>query len=426
MKKYVYPKILKNLYFETLPNGLKLGVIPFTDTNNFYAVLGVNYGSKDIEFYSQEKGKWVKSPLGIAHFLEHKAFEMESDEQPFAYFSRMGVDINASTSFETTKYYIWGIDTHINECLDYLITCVASPYFTDENVAKEQGIIGEEIKMYDDEQSWIINDVCRKMIFNESPVREKIAGTLDSIKEIDKDKLYECYNTFYVPNNMFLIVAGNVKAEEVKKLVMNNKAFNKLKPNYDITRKQYNENYMVHSEYKSLKLNLCMPKVKYAFKISLSNFALKDRMRLDLYLNMVCLLGFGGTSLFQEKIMDERIVTGFYYDHNIFDNYFVLEFDAESDKADIFKSLIDKTFNNIEINENDLERLKRVWIASEIKISDSTDLMAESLADDLIVYNDIYPNRIEIIESLNMDELNGVLRDLDLTNSSFIIAFPKD
>ena len=79
MKKYVYPKILKNLYFETLLNGLKLGVIPFNDTNNFYAVLGVNYGSKDIEFYSQEKEKWVKSPLGIAHFLEHKAFEMESD-----------------------------------------------------------------------------------------------------------------------------------------------------------------------------------------------------------------------------------------------------------------------------------------------------------------------------------------------------------
>lgn len=425
MKTYKFPRTGETVYCEKLANDFNVVVIPMKNKNNYYALLGVKYGSKDLEFIPVGKEEYLKTNLGIAHFLEHKVFEMEEGENPFSFFAESGTGANASTGFESTRYYIWGTDK-FRENLDYLLTYVFSPYFTDENIKKEQGIISQEIKMYDDEPGWIIDDLSRKMAFNNSPVREKIAGTLESISKITKEELYDCYNTFYVPNNMYLVVCGNVSQEEVLEIVNNNKALKKHKPNYDIKRKEYHESDAVNMEYKALNLNIYVPKVKYLFKINRDKISLKDELKIDMYLNIINSVLFGSTSEFCEKVHNEEIANYYYSDFAKYDNYYILGFVAETDKADIFKDEVDKCLKNIEITSDELERMKRVWIASEIKMTDSCDLLSENLFEDLVTYNHLVIERIDIIESLNIKDLNKVVKTLDFEHNCFILANPKD
>jgi len=425
MKTYEYSRTGEKLYTDKLENGFQTFVIPSTKKNTFYAALGVKYGSSDIGFIPLNRDDYIETNYGIAHFLEHLAFAMKDGEDPFVFFNKSGVNSNASTSFYATKYYIWGTK-EFNKNLNYLLTFVLSPYFTDENVNNERGIINEEIKMYEDDPSWCIDDIARKMIFKELPIKEKISGTINDVKKITKEELYDCYNTFYVPNNMFLVVGGCVSVDEVFEIVRNHKILKDLKPNYNIKRKQYHEMPLVVNEYQQLKMNVFIPKMKYAFKFSRNKFSIKDKLKLNMYLNMIITIIFGSTSEFNEIVRDENYATGFYVECNSYNDYYCLEFVAETERADIFKDLVDKYLINLKICKEDFQRIKRVWIASEIKITDNEDFLADSVLDDLITYDEFYTNRIDVIEKLNMKELNKVIKELDLENSCFVLVNPKE
>lgn len=424
MQTYEYSRTLEKLYTEKLDNGFQTFVIPTTKKNSFYAAIGVKYGSSDIGFIPLNKDEYIETNYGIAHFLEHLCFSMEDGTDPFAFFNQNGVNTNASTSFYATKYYIWGTQ-EFKKSLEYLLTFVLSPYFTDENVNSERKVINEEIKMYEDDPSWCIDDIARKMVFKELPVKEKISGTINDIKNITKEELYDCYNTFYVPNNMFLVVGGGVSVSEVFEIVRNHEILKKLKPNYNIKRKQYHELPLVVNEYKQLNMNVFVPKMKYVFKFNIDKFSLKEKIKLNMYLNMIVTLVFGNTSEFNEIVRDENYATGFYVECNSYNDYYCLEFVAETERADLFKDLVDQYLKNLKITKDDFQRIKRVWIASEIKISDNEDFLADSVLDDLIFYNEFYTNRIEIIDKLNMKELNKVIKEIDLENSSFVLINPK-
>lgn len=423
MKIYKYSRTDDKLYFNELENGFKICVIPKANNNTFYAVLGVKYGANDVSF--RKDGEIFNTNYGVAHFLEHLAFNMENGEEPFSFFNKSGVNSNASTGFEATRYYIWGIED-FKKNLDYLLTFVLSPYFTSESIKRERGIINEEIRMYEDNPNWHLDDVARKMIFKELPCKESISGSYDSIGKITSDELNDCYNTFYVPNNMYLAVAGNVSYDDVMDVIKNNKIINNLKPNNHIERVKYNEIDEVVSEYRELRMNIYLPKAKYMFKFNRDNFSLKEDIKLNMYLNMVVSILFGVSSEFYEKIISNSIVTSYYVDCTTYGNYYLLDFVAESDKADIFKDMIDDCIKNISISEEDFRRIKRVWIASEIKMSDSNDMLAENIIEDYVLYNKFYTNRIDLIEELNLKELKKIIKELDFSNSSFILVNPKD
>ena len=424
MKTYKFPRTNDNIYYDVLDNGLSICIIPNKNYPNYCASLGVFYGSCDLEFVPKGKKKFVKTNSGIAHFLEHKKFEMSDLVNANDFFSENGAGCNASTSFKETKYYIWGSEK-FKENFNHLLTYVFTPYFDEESVKNEIGIINEEIKMYDDEPGWIIDETSKKMLFNILPIKEKIAGTYETISKITAAELYECYNTFYVPNNMFLIVSGNVSVEDVMD-VIEKKGLSKIEPNDNIKRKEYQESDLVKEEYKELKLNIIIPKVKYCFKINTSNFNLKDKLKLDMYINIIESIIFGATSDFCEKVKKENIVEDYYVGHYLYDKYLILEFNAESDKSDLFKEMVDMYLKNMKIEEKDLERMKRVWIASEIRISDKSDILAESLLDDFFEYKRLCYDRINIVETLNIEELNGFLKDLTFNNNCFLLANPKD
>lgn len=423
MKTYKYSRIGNKLYYNELNNGFRICVIPNLEKNNFYAVIGVKYGSSDTSF--KDNGRVIETNYGIAHFLEHMTFNMEDGEEPFSFLNKSGVNSNASTTFDTTRYYIWGSED-FKKNLDYLLTFVFSPYFNEEGIKRERGIINEEIRMYKDEPGWHLDDEGRKMIFSENPCKEPISGTHESIAKITEQELYDCYNAFYVPNNMFLVVSGNITNEEVMDVIKNNKLVNEAKPNYNVERLKFNEPDEVIEEFKKIEMNIYLSKLKYAFKMRRDNFSIKDDIKLNMYLNMLLSILFETSSEFNEKITSNNIASSYYVDCILYGKHYLVDFVAESEKADIFKDEVDKVLANIQIDEDDFRRIKRVWIASEFKMSDSNDMLAENIMDDYIRYGNFHTDRIDIIESLSLKELKKVISELNWNNSCFILATPKE
>ena len=411
----------QDFYTFTLKNGLRVYLVPFENQKNYYAILGCKYGSKDIDFMVGEKE--ITTPYGTAHFLEHKMFEMENGLDPFKFFSKTGVNTNASTTFDNTRYYIWGIND-IETNLSYLLDFVFSPYFTDKNVEKEKGIIKEEIMMYEDDPEWAMDDEMRKNLFYKLPIREKIAGTVESISKITKEDLYNAYNTFYNPSNMVLIIGGNIDIETLEKIIKNHKILNSLKKINNIKRKEYQEPNDVKEEFKTIYRNIKIPKIRFSIKIDKKKLKDFSDIEQNMYLGIIMSTLFGQTSDFKEKVTKEQLTSGFSIEKNKFYDFLTLDITAESDKADIFIEQIKMTLKNINISKEDLERIKKVWIASEIRMIDNVEMTVDNIYSDFIMYGDVYLDRIDHIKKLNKKRLQKFIKDIDLSNQSLVMVLP--
>lgn len=212
--KEIHSELLDERYYRIdHPSGLTILVMPKAGYSSAYAMFGTKYGSIDTRFRRSDEAGFTEVPEGIAHFLEHKLFESE-DLDAFARYAKTGASANAYTSFERTCY-LFSCAGDFKVSLEILLDFVQSPYFTEQTVQKEQGIIGQEIRMYQDEPNWQVMFNCLRALYQVHPVRIDIAGTVDSISEITAELLYRCYHTFYNLNNMALAVAGNVTADEV-------------------------------------------------------------------------------------------------------------------------------------------------------------------------------------------------------------------
>lgn len=198
------------------PTGLTVYLYPKESGNTTYAVFGTKYGSIDNCFRRSDEPGPEAVPEGIAHYLEHKLFESE-DGDAFARFAQTGASANAYTSFESTCY-LFSCTERLYDSLEILLDFVQSPYFTEETVAKEQGIIGQEIKMYDDDPQWRVMFNYLRAMYHAHPIRLDIAGTVESIAKITPAYLYRCYNTFYNLHNMALVVVGKFDRDEVMAL----------------------------------------------------------------------------------------------------------------------------------------------------------------------------------------------------------------
>lgn len=195
------------------PSGLTILIYPREKMRSTYAVFGTRYGSIDKAFKRSDEPEAEVTPAGIAHFLEHKLFESE-DGDAFTRYAEIGASANAYTSFETTRY-LFSCTENAEKALEILLDFVQSPYFTAQTVEKEQGIIGQEIKMYDDDPQWRVLFNLLRALYHNHPIKDDIAGTVESIAAITPEHLYRCYNTFYNLNNMALCVSGNSDVDSV-------------------------------------------------------------------------------------------------------------------------------------------------------------------------------------------------------------------
>ncbi|MBR3611641.1 MAG: insulinase family protein [Oscillospiraceae bacterium] len=214
--KEIKSERLGNSYYKVEhPSGLTILMAPMEGFSTAYAMFGTAYGSIDTCIKTSEKGDFIKLPEGIAHYLEHKLFESE-ECSAFERYAKTGANANAFTAFDRTAY-LFACSDNFAESMEILLDFVTHPYFTPETVAKEQGIIGQEIRMYDDSADWRVLFNLLGALYHKNPVKIDIAGTTESIAKITADLLYECYNTFYNLHNMVLTVAGNFDMETVLK-----------------------------------------------------------------------------------------------------------------------------------------------------------------------------------------------------------------
>ena len=212
MTRKQYPELDETLYRETLENGLTVLVVPRKGFTKKLAYFVTDFGSIHTDF--RLDGKEYHAPAGVAHYLEHKMFDLPGDRDVSAEFAALGASTNAFTSYDMTAYYFSCTD-HFDECLRLLLEFVSTPYFTEESVEKERGIIDQEIGMNEDAPDSVVFDNLMAAMYAVHPIRQPILGTSETIREITPEVLYICHRAFYAPGNMLLCVVGDVDPESV-------------------------------------------------------------------------------------------------------------------------------------------------------------------------------------------------------------------
>ena len=416
MKKINLKGLDISYYTETLSNGLEIFLLPNKNKKNYYISFATRFGSDILEFKDQDE-KTHKPPLGVAHFLEHKMFEQEDGIDPFTYFSNSGTDSNASTSFDSTQYICYG-NKNFNSNLRYLLQFVTKPYYTDENVNKEKGIIAEEINMYEDIPDFKIEMELRECLYKNHPRRIDIAGTVDEIMKITKEDLYTCYNNFYIPNNMFVLIVGNFNENEALGIIkdeLRNKANHPLP---HITR--IREQIAVAEKKRVIKANIEVPKLAFGLKVPTKKMKLSN-IELDLYLNMLTTILFGSSSEFRERLRKEKILNSIYTEWESIYGFRLFYLMASTSNPDKLITEIKEELNTINLGEDAFKRIKKVWIANEVKLYDSVDSTMNNLYDDIIRYKKIIPNRIELIKKMKLSILQDLIKEINFNNNSIVI-----
>lgn len=420
MKKITIKHVNEDIYYDKLENGLRVYLYIDKNMHNNYVTFTTNYGSVNNEFGIGEDGKFQKVPNGIAHFLEHKVFVQEKDPQPEDYFAQSGGVCNAYTTFKNTTYLFSSCDNVLDN-VNYLLDFVQSLYLTTENVESEKGIITQEINMCNDRPGDILYDKIRMNTIKNNPFKESIIGTVDEVNSITKEMLENCYNTFYHPGNMFLVVTGNFDKDEMIKKIKENQKSKEFEPFKKPRLKKYKEPDDIVLEKEIVECNTNIPKMAYNIKINISKFNM-DTRKLSIYMFIIFNLLFGDTSDFDEEMKSKGIITNtLYYNLLNIDTHFIITLTNSGDKYDELISEIERKLTNISFNEKELERKKKVLISNEIFSYENIEMVNEMIIDNIIFDGKIETDIIGIIESLNIDELNDVVRNIDFTKKSIVI-----
>lgn len=402
------------VYRDTLDNGLQIFLVPYTNKKNYFITYATRYGSDVLEY--KKDGKSYKPPLGIAHFLEHKMFEQEDGVDPFTFFSKSGTDSNASTSFDSTQYICYGTN-NFKENLRYLLSFVNQPYYTEENVEKEKGIIAEEIKMYEDMPDFKLEMKLREAIYKNSARRIDIAGTVDEINKITKEDLYSCYNSFYIPNNMFVLVVGNFDVESAKKVIEDELSKKKEQALPTIIQKEEPEEINIKEV--NFKETIEVPKIALGLKVPTKKIKMSN-LELDLYLNMITTIMYGSSSEFRERVRNEKLLSGIYTEWESIDGFKTFYLMASTTNPNKLLDEVKYELDNLVIKEETFTRIKKVWIANEVKMIDNIDATVNNLYDDVLRYNDVIPNKVELIRSMNIKTINELIKKINWKNVSIV------
>lgn len=359
MKIIESTKIKEKAYFEKLENGLNIIIIPKENTNKKYVIWGTNFGSIDNRFIMPGSNEEVFIPDGVAHFLEHKMFEQPNGTNSLDTLMALGLEANAYTTNDHTAYLFECSSDKFYEGLDELMDYVQSPYFTDENVEKEKGIIGQEIMMYDDDPGFKLYLNTMDCLYHKNAVKLDIAGTIESISKIDPDVLYKCYNTFYHPSNMTLVVCGNFKPEElieeIKKRLKHKENQGEIKRIYEV------EEDSINRKIKETNMEVSVPIFMIGYKDKLPNFEeiVKKHIAIEVILNM--LIG-KSSELYKELYNNGDLLAEPDLDYEFSKQYAHVLISGQSKNPQViyerFKTEVEK-FKRNGLNEEHFERIKR-------------------------------------------------------------------
>ena len=357
-------KLEEKVYKEKLENGMTVMIIPRENTQKKYVIWGTHYGSNESKFVVPGEEKETEVPKGVAHFLEHKMFEQENGPNSLDVLTALGVEANAYTTNDHTAYLFECTDKFY-EALDELMDYVQHPYFTDQNVEKEKGIIGQEIMMYDDYPEWKVYLNTLEAMYHKHPVKLDITGTIETISHIDKDVLYKCYNTFYHPSNMVLVVCGDFKPdeilEEIKKRLLPKEAVGEIKRIYPEEPKGVVKNYVEQ------KMEVSMPLFTIGIKDIPSEEKVKKHIVIEVLLNML----LGRSSKLYKKLYNEGIILAQpSLEYEFTDGYAHILITGQAiDPEKVFESLKEEIANLKEsgLNDEEFNRIKKMIYGGYVK-----------------------------------------------------------
>ncbi|NEN81671.1 EF-P 5-aminopentanol modification-associated protein YfmH [Paenibacillus elgii] len=411
MRTIPYPHVKETLYAEELPNGLSVFILPKEGFQKTYATFTTKYGSIDNDFQVEGEAR-RKVPDGIAHFLEHKMFE-EPTGDIFSVFAAQGASANAFTSFDRTAY-LFSATEHIEDNLSTLLNFVQNPYFTDANVEKEKGIIGQEINMYRDNPDWRAYFGLIETMYHNHPVHIDIAGTIESIGEITKEMLYECYHTFYHPSNMSLFVVGGVNPQEIMELVKRNQAEKTFKPQGTINRYFEDEPHQVKAARKVTVLPVSLPKCLFGCKEP--GQALRGRELLKRELTMKVLLDVlvSPSSAIYQKLYDEQLISdSFGSEYNIAENYAFTVIGGDTKDPERLIGRVQEEIDRVKadgIASADFERSKKKKIGAFLRQLNSPEAIANEFTKYRFKGIDLF-DILPVYEELTLEDVNERLRE---------------
>lgn len=421
MEKIKLKDINEDIYYEKLNNGMEVFLYNKDNVHTNYVTFTTKYGSIYNEFVPIGQDKMQIYPKGIAHFLEHKVFEEKEDPQPMDFFARSGSICNAYTTFQNTTYLFYATE-RLEENINYLLDYVQNIYLTDESVEKEKGIITEEIHMYEDRPNEVLIEKTRYNAFVSNPYRDSIIGRVSDIKKITKEDLEVCYKTFYHPSNMFLVVAGSFNPEKIMKLIKDNQDNKEFKELEKIKIKKVEESDSVYKEEEIIKLPTNIPKIAYNLKIPTKKIEL-TRRKLHLYLYILFTTLFDETSLFDEELKKDSIITNTTYVSLLnAKTHILITLINETTNYEKFKEKLEERLEKLEVSKEDFERKKKVLISNELLAFESVEAVNDIIIDNIIYDNKLEDNPIEVIKSLEYEQLEKLIKKIDISSRNIVIV----
>ena len=420
MKVFENNLINEKVYKQTLENGLDIYLLPRKNISKKVIMWGTKFGAVDNDF--SVNGERVTVPDGIAHYLEHKMFEQRSGINALDTLTSFGVEANAFTG-STETVYLYECTNNFYEALEEFMDYVQNPYFTDENVEKERGIIEQEIMMYDDYPDSKIHYNLMKCLYHNNAIKIPVAGTVKTIADIDKDKLYKIYNTFYVPENMRMVISGDFEPDEIFEII--NKYIIMKKNNNNVVRNYPSEPDSIVQEKIVEQMEVSIPSFLVGYKLEKSNEDLKKSVAIDI-LNEIL---FGKSSkffadLYEQNLLYEPVEMSMDYDRN----YAMALIEGESKNPE---KTIEQIKNNIEYYKNNgikddiFQRIKKDIYGKYLKEYNDLGTITQRII--LNAIKDEKPfEMIDNLQAIDIQYVENILNEnFDITKCAYSIIEPK-
>lgn len=426
MKKIWNDTLNEGLFHEMLDNGINLYYYPKKGFTKKYAIISTNFGSNHINLVDKKTGDKTNLPPGTAHFLEHKLFE-EQEKNIFEKFASYGANVNAYTNFDQTSY-LFSTTDNFYESLELLVEFVQNPYLTDENIEKEKGIIGQEIQMYRDNSRWRVFYNCLGAMYHNHPVKEDIAGTIESVKSITKDELMMAYERFYHPSRMVLFIVGDLEIETIIKSI-------------NRVSKTYTDNYLVLEkedplEPESIKISYVeetMATAKPLFYIGFKDKKLgivgRENVKKDIMTNMILEILFSESSEFYQDIYGQGLIDSsfgaYYTGKKDYGHSLIMGQSEEPQKVyQLVKDLVSN--ENKFLSEQAFQRIKKKEMGRLLMGLNSVEFIANNLTD--LYFQDFFlVDYLDLMNEITFDDVLSRFEEHFLVENSVLsVIWPED
>ncbi|MEK4129080.1 pitrilysin family protein [Solibacillus sp. FSL W8-0474] len=424
METIEFQQLDETLYYKQLNNGLDVYILPKKGFSKTFVTFTTKYGSVDRTFVPLGETEPITVPDGIAHFLEHKMFEKE-DGDVFQKFSEVGAQANAFTSFTRTAYLFSATD-HIYKSTETLLNFVQEPYFTEDTVNKEKGIIGQEITMYDDQPDWRLYFGAIENMYHNHPVKIDIAGTIESIDGITAEHLYTCYNTFYHPSNMLLFVIGAVDPVEMMAFIEDNQSKKTFPEPTDIKRLFDEEPTDVATSERVLHMDVQKPKVYVGLKAKQVDLSGEEMLKHELAVQIAVECLFGRASSFYTDVYEDGLIDESYgYDFTLESGFGFALIGSDTEQPEQLVNLIKEKLAQAEgenlFTTEDVERIKRKKIGFFLRALNSIEFIANQFTrykfNDMNLF-DVVP----VLETITVEDIAKAFETIQGENQQTVFT----